>query len=182
MSYTALIVFKDGKPHHNVEFRNSWGGAARIWDALFKSYIPKKHEYDSWIGGDSDRLWDLVKRNELPLFERAVHAFTFNRFYVIKEHLTKLSEDIRLFVQKYPVLRSHVDHLPDWAKWLDEHPESEAVSLYATSVGENLWYRPKKCPICCQELEDGDLEPVPLSEGTEVYDWLMSAAGVIIKP
>jgi len=49
MSYAQLIIFKEGKANGGVEYRNAWGGSARIWDALFNSYVPKKHEYDSWL-------------------------------------------------------------------------------------------------------------------------------------
>lgn len=172
MSYTALIPFVDGKPQRSIEFRNAWGGCARIWDALFKAYVPKKHEYDSWVSNPEDRrLWDLAKREDLPLFERAVHAFTFDHFYVRNEHFGRLANDLRLFVEKYPA-GERVDHLPAWAKWLDENSSVEAVGLYGTSVGENIWYRAKSCPHYGNETDE--TEPVPMAEGTEVYDWLDS--------
>lgn len=171
MSYTALLPFVDGRLQSGVEFRNAWGGAARIWDALFKAHVPKKHEYDSWIcgGGDDKRLWDLAKRLDLPLFERAVHAFTFDRFYVRSENFSKLANDLRAFVQRYPV-NGQVDHLPEWARWLDKNHSVEAVGLYGTSVSENPWHRRKQCPTCGNEADE--TEAVPLTEGTEVYDWL----------
>lgn len=172
MSYTQLIIFKDGKADGGVEYRNAWGGSARIWDALFKAHVPKKHEYDSWIStgnGDDRRLWDLASRADLPMFERAVHAFTFDHFYVRNEHFGRLAADLRAFVEKYPAGQC-VDHLPAWAKWLDENSGVEAVGLYGTSVSENIWHRAKSCPHCGNATDE--TEPVPLSEGTEVYDWL----------
>lgn len=172
MSYTQLIAFKGGKMDGAVEFRNAWGGAARIWDALFKAYVPKKHEYDSWISssnGDDRRLWDLAKQASVPISERAVHAFTFDYFYVRQEHFSRLAADLRAFAEKYPV-PGNVDHLPAWAKWLDENSQVEAVGLYATSVSENVWMRSKNCPHCGNHTDE--MEEVPLSEGREVYDWL----------
>lgn len=74
MSYAQLIIFKDGKADGGVEYRNAWGGSARIWDALFNAYVPKKTKYDSWTNmenGDDRRLWDLAIRADLPMFERA---------------------------------------------------------------------------------------------------------------
>jgi len=172
MSYTALIPFTGGLPRPGIEFRNAWGGCARIWDSIFKAYVPKKHEYDSWVCNPEDRrLWDLATREDLPLFERAVHAFTFDRFYVRGEHFERLANDLRLFVQKYPA-GERVDHLPAWAKWLDDNGTVEAVGLCGTSVSENLWHKAKSCPHCGNETDE--MELVPLSEGVEVYDWLES--------
>ncbi len=171
MSYTKLITFKDGKADGGVEYRNAWGGAARIWTALFDAYVPKKHEHDSWLAnnGNDQRLWDLANREYLPIFERAVHAFTFDHFYVRNEHFKRFAADLRAFVEKYPAGNT-VDHLPAWAKWLDENNSVEAVGLYGTSVSENVWYRQKTCPTCGHSTDE--TESVPLSEGTEVYDWL----------
>jgi hypothetical protein len=172
MSYTALIVFKKGKPSKQIEYRNAWGGAARIWNALFKAYIPKKFEHDSWIcSGDDRRMWDLASRKDIPLFERAVHVFTFDRFYVLNEHFEMLRNDFIQFAEKYPAEQA-VDHLPAWADWLKENQKVEAIGLYGTSVGENLWYRAKTCEHCGNSTDE--TEPVPLSEGTEAYDWLKS--------
>ena len=170
MSYTTLIIFKDGKPNRGIEYRNAWGGAPRIWDALFNAYVPKKHEYDTWVTSPNDRrLWDLAIREDLPMFERAVHAFTFDRFYVRSEHFGQLASDFRSFVARYPA-GEYVDHLPAWAKWLEENSGVEAVGLYGTSVGENPWHRRKTCPHCGQDIDE--TESIPLSEGIEVYDWL----------
>ena len=105
MSYTELIPFKNGIPQPGIEFCNAWGGAARIWTALFDRYVPKKFEHDSWIcsaAGDDNRLWNLAQRPDLPMFERAVHAFTFDLHYVARENFTALAEDLRKFVAKYP--------------------------------------------------------------------------------
>lgn len=170
MSYTELILFKSGKADSAIEFQNAWGGSARIWDALFVAHVPKKHEYDSWICDPHDRrLWDLASRKDLPIFERAVHAFTFDRFYVRRENFARFAADLRLFVEKHPA-GERVDHLPAWAKWLDENPDVEAVGLYGTSVSENPWHRSKSCQHCGNETDE--TEPVPLSDGTEVYGWL----------
>jgi len=179
MSYTQLIIFKDGKPDSDVEYRNAWGGSARIWTALFDAYVPKKHEFDSWLSnnGDDKRLWELASRADLPMFERAAHAFTFDRFYIRKENFGRFAADLRSFVAKYPA-GACVDHLPTWAKWLDENQDKEAVGLRGTSVSENPWYRTKTCPHCGNATDE--TEPVPMTEGTEVYEWL-SQHNVAVK-
>jgi hypothetical protein len=105
------------------------------------------------------------------MFERAVHAFTFDHFYVRGENFRRLAADVRAFVEKYPAGEC-VDHLPAWAQWLEEHTDVEAVGLYGTSVSENIWYRSKTCAHCGNSTDE--TEPVHMSEGTEVYDWLES--------
>lgn len=170
MSYCELIIFKDGKAAYAIEYRNAWGGSARIWDALFREHVPKKGEYDSWVSDPDDRrLWDLAKRADLPMFERAVHAFTFDHFYVRQENLNQLAADLHSFVAKYHA-GENVDHLPAWENWLRETSAVEAVGLYGTSVSENIWHRTKTCPHCGNDTDE--TEPVLLSEGTEVYEWL----------
>jgi hypothetical protein len=171
MSTATLIAFKDGKECGGVEFRNSWGGAARIWNALFAAYVPKKHQWDTWASSPDDRrLWDLATRQDLLLFERAVHAFTFDRFYVRRENFHKMAANLREFVAKYPAGES-ADHLPAWAKWLEDNPtNADAVGLYATSVSENPWRRPKTCEHCGHKTDE--TESIPLSEGNEVFGWL----------
>ena len=174
MSYAALITFKDGKAAGAVEYHNAWGGSARVWDALFNAYVTKKHEYDSWINtnnGNDRRLWDLAVNTALPLFERAVHAFTFDLFYVRAEHFGRFAADLRSFAAKYPT-GAGADHLPAWAQWFEENSSVEAVGLYETFVAENQWHRAKTCQHCGHDTDE--TEPVPLTEGSEVYDWLAS--------
>lgn len=167
MSYCQLIQFKDGKPDQQTAFRNAWGGAARIWDALFKAYVPKKHEFDSWLTGGSEdrRLWDLAKREDLPMFERAVHASTFDLCYVRKEHFKRFADDLRQFVLNRPAESGHVCHLKAWADLIESSP-AEAIGFHGTSFSENLWHR--------YDSEKDESTPVSLSEGFEVYDWLNS--------
>lgn len=139
MSYCQLIPFHDGKPEHGEEFRNAWGGAARIWDALFKRYLKDPNiKYDNWLGKRADDLWPLARREDLPEFERAVHAFTFDRAYVRREHFKKLAADLRKFASNYPA--EGIDHLPAWAQAI-ENLDAEAVGLYGTSVSENIWWK-----------------------------------------
>lgn len=173
MSYTALVPFKDGKACPEVEFRNSWGGAARIWNALFERYVPKRYPHDNWHADDF-RLWDLAYRTDLPLFERAALAFTFDLFFVQRHSFARLAGDLRKFSEKYPT--QGVDHLPAWAGWFGAVPDFDAAGLHATSVVENPWYRRKKCPTC--SADEGEEELIPLSEGQEVYAWLAYYASV----
>lgn len=171
MSHTELVPFVNGLPTSGPEFSNSWGGASRIWESLFNKYIPKRHEHDSWLLRQDNSLWDLIRDERLPIFERAVHGFTFNLFYVARNNLARFASDLREFVKNNPVGEHYVDHLSAWADWIDANQGIDAVGLYGTSVGENLWFRYK-----APENEDDDniREAVPLAEGTEVYEYVES--------
>lgn len=172
MSYTELIPFIDGKPIPGIEFRNAWGGSARIWSSLFDAHVIKQHQYDSWLSnnGNDQRLWDIAKREDVPLFARTVHAFTFDRFYVRRDNFEAFACALDSFVKHYPVV-GKVDHLPKWREYFS-NADCDAVGVYGTSVSENPWYRQKDCPHCGQSTDE--TEPVPLSEGTEVYEWIES--------
>ena len=140
MSYCALIGFRDGKPAKTVEFSNSWGGAARIWDALFNRYLkdPSGPEWESWLTSAKNLFRGLAKRRDLERFERAVHAATFDRAIIAREHFGQFATDLRKFADAYPVNKKAC-HLRSWADAIEKW-DVEAVGFYATSVGENLWF------------------------------------------
>lgn len=161
MSYCQLIPFIDGKPSHGPEFRNAWGGAARIWTSLFDRYIKNPDTpFHNWMTDRSNALWNLAKDQKLSRHEKAVLAFTFDQFYVRKEHFSMCAHDLRAFANQYPVA-GYVDHLAAWADAI-ENLDAEAVGLYATSVGENLWFR--------YDSDADECVPVGIEKGHEVYD------------
>lgn len=166
MSYTQLITFNDGLPERGPEFSNAWGGAARIWSSLFDKYLKNPAiPYDTWLSRlsrEDNSLWDLAKRTDLPVFERAVHMFTFDLAYVSKDNFDRLSEHLREFAEDHRVYQ--VDHLCAWADAIDAMEGVEAVGLYATSVSENVWFE--------YDEEKDESMPVPLSRGFEVYKWI----------
>lgn len=168
MSYCKLITFVDGKPKGGEEYRNAWGGAARIWNALFDRYVKDPAiPYHNWMSEkDQAALWALAKRDDLPMAERAVHASTFDFAFVRREHFGRFADDLRSFCATYPAGQS-VCHLQAWAALLESLPENvEAIGFHGTSVAENPWWN-------YNEQTDESL-PKPLSEGFEVYDWLAS--------
>jgi hypothetical protein len=169
MSYCEIISFKDGVPDESVEYRNAHGGAPFIWDALFDTYLKDPRvEYDSWLmrfsrdSGDKS-LWDLAKREDLPMYERAVHAATFDRAMVRKEHFRQFALDLRAFVERHRN-GERVCHLLEWADFVDAC-KAEAVGFYGTSVSDNLW----------EDRDEEERVPYNLNtrdEHFEVYDWL----------
>lgn len=165
MSYCEIIIFKDGKPTGGIEYRNSWGGAARIWDALFEKYLKDPAiPYHTWVSGDHQPLWDLAKRKTLPEHERAVHASTFDHAYISQTNFPRFCTNLRTFDQAFPKGQK-VSHLQAWADTIEKlDADVEAVGFYGTSVAENPWMKYDK--------GKDETVAVPLSEGWEIYDWL----------
>lgn len=170
MSTTELIEFENGTPANHHEFRNSWGGAARVWGALYDYYLKDaSRPYDNWLSATSQpgdrRLWDLAKDETISMPERAVHAFTFDNAIVRRENFERFAADLRTFAELHPT-PGKVDHLNAWAE-VFESSAYEAIGLHATSVNENPWY---------SWDEEAD-EPIlfDLNERDdyfEVYQWL----------
>lgn len=168
MSYCEIVTFERNKAVTAAEYGNSHGGQPRIWDCLYNKYV-KDHrkEHDSWLFGNTKALWALADRKDLPLFERAVMAFTFDYATVEKANFKRFAGHLREFVTAYPV-PGRVDHLPSWAKFFDECT-SKAIGLYGTSLSDNPWFE-------WDEKKERDV-PYNLKSGTkhfEIYEDLES--------
>lgn len=167
MSRCKIILFEKGEIKDEIEFSNSWGGAARIWTSLFDAYLKDPNiPFHNWFF-ESEKLWALAKNKSLPLFERIVHASTFDRAYINRKNLARFAVDLREFVEKYPV-PERVDHLTDWAQII-EMADADAIGFHATTVSGNPW-----------DTEDDGVRP--LSEGFEVYEWIEGSENNEKKP
>jgi hypothetical protein len=171
MSYCEIITFKEGKPNDQIEFKNSWGGAAYIWTALFDKYLKDpENTYDTWLsrfGKDQGKcLWDLAGRKDLKSCERAVHISTFDYATVRKENFPIFVHDLKDFIFLHPNSKESVCHLPEWAKFIESCRE-EAIGFYGTSVSENPWFGYNE--------ENDEIIPYNLNSGTkhfEIYEYL----------
>lgn len=170
MSYCSLMEFQNGKADKGIDFQNSWGGSARIWNSLFETYCkdPTK-PWDSWLSaGEGDRrLWDLVTDDRLSEPEQAVHAFTLDLFYVSKANFKRLAGHLREFVKIHPTAAK--DHLIAWAAFI-EKSKAEAIGLHGTSVSDNLWFRWDEENDCFKPY-DMTIE----TEHQEVYEFIDNA-------
>lgn len=162
MSSCSLIVFQ-GDEQTEYDFLNSWGGAARIWTSLFDRYVPKRHEYDSWLSASCNpkdtRLWDLVKQPDIPLPYRAVFASTFDYAIVYRKDFPQFAADLREFVKVFPT--TGIDHLEAWADVVDTC-EGDKIGFVGTSVSGSLW----SIPV---EMCDYD-RPYEFDADTEHFD------------
>jgi hypothetical protein len=142
MSYTTIYKVTPGVSAEDFqELLNAWGSSPLVWDALFKRYVPPKHEYDSWMF-DSDRLWKLWDREDIPPHIRAVLGMTFDRSYIERQHFRRAAADIRKFLEEVPARESRVNHWPAIADLMEQHADDEAfpaLGFNQTSVSESLW-------------------------------------------
>lgn len=175
MTYCAIITFKDGKAAEVHQFKNSWGGAAFVWQALWNKYVMPElmredvgNHYKNWICAKEDdinRLWNLWKREDIrmPLYERIALLGTFDNAILRKENFADFADQLRRFVEAHHTNPQAVCHLGKWADFI-ETSSAEAVGFHTTSVCENPWME-----------EDLDGEPVPYKLNTgekhfEVYE------------
>lgn len=164
MSYCQLIEINNGQPFHGTEYQNSYGGAARIWSSLFDKYLKNPAiPYHCWLSSGQE-LWDLAKNKNLPMFERAVHSFTFDRHYVSRKNFSRFTEDLKKFVETYPA-DGKVCHLLSWAAEISSM-DCDGVGIYGTSVAENPWF------VWDDEKEED--VGIPSNDKLEIYNWLES--------
>jgi hypothetical protein len=149
MSYCELLGFKKGGFESINKYRNSHGFCSFVWSCLFKKYIPKQSEYDSWLTGDDQRLWDLQNDNRLQPFERFVLRSTFD-FALVKNEDIKLYIDcMTQFLEKYKPSEDRVCHIEAIIRDLGELGDNYiAVGWYTMSVGDNEWIEREVCKHC----------------------------------
>jgi hypothetical protein len=140
MSYCAIIEFRNGIADTEQSFGNSWGGAARIWTAVYDKYLKDPNvQYDNWLTDSSKpncRLWKLHEDSRLFEFDKVVHVATYDDCIIRNENFVKFAAHLREFSAAYQL--EGVNHLPAWAKFIEES-NAEAVGFYHTSVCENPW-------------------------------------------
>lgn len=164
LSTTSLIEFHGGKADIWHEFRNSWGGAARIWDSLFKAYVPKKFAYDNWlIAAQDGRLWTLPRDERLDDNELLVYYLCCDNALVKSEFFAEMAAALRAFAERHPVAGQTCCHLSAWAEVFDRS-DAEAIGLHATSVCEDPWR--------LWNEEDGEYEPYNIKSGDK--HWFIS--------
>lgn len=158
MSYCEIcVVESDGKVSPHKEFRNSWGGAARIWHSLAREYLGDKAE---WLF-DPDKLWALQDNEDISPEVRAVLISTFDNAMIKKENFEIMAILYDTFHKTYPVEPGAADHLPAIAaeiRKLIAADNVQAVCFYWTSCGEYPW------EVLPDDDEDGEPEPYDINK------------------
>lgn len=149
MSSTVLYAAPEGGTFGRIaEFRNSWGGAARVWSALCKRWLGDDCYWLTMRGDEQQaKVWALAKDERLSPAERIVMAATFDRVLVRRDELPRLAEHFREFDRLYPV-SGVANHLPAQAALFDRLAGPDhgldfvpfAVGWQQTTVSENPWW------------------------------------------
>jgi hypothetical protein len=141
LSYCEIILFnKIGNRYKHILFHNSWGGAAFIWDKMFKRYLFDGGVYcDNWLnyaetGGP---LWTLHEKTSIPKSLRAIHTFCYDFAYVKRENFSQFVYDLGFFLYTFG-RGDGACHLDTWAE-IVKYTNASYVALYPTSVNQNPW-------------------------------------------
>lgn len=86
MSYSALYSVYRTTVRERTQYRNGWGTAAVLWNAIAKMYYNGR----SWIH-DEKWLWGVHRDMHVPLAIRRVHCFTYDRAVCSRESIAELS-------------------------------------------------------------------------------------------
>lgn len=181
MSTCQIVAFRSNLPDDVGEMRNAWGGHAFVWNAMYDHFLKDPHkEYDCWLNGsrgDDAPLWKLAKREDIPMFMRAVHISTFDRALVMQANFDQFVADLRQFIAAFPKGES-ICHLPHYIEFIEQHKDAQAIGFYGTSVAEDPWtvYEPSE-----HEDEEGEYRQYDLSRDEDhfdVYARLLSATGL----
>lgn len=166
MSYTTILAFRNDVIHAERELRNSYGGAAFIWDRLYNQYlVDRSKPYDSWLTDQSGSLWKLDRDKRLPLEARAVHASTFDHALVFNKDFTRFCSDLATFLRwNYPGGRAC--HIAAYIQFIAEHADAQAIGFWQTSVNENPWLVP---PDDTDE-EGAEWQSYNIATGTKHFD------------
>lgn len=148
-SLELKIVQPDGEVVGDHDLSNSWGGAVRIWDAIFeRHYHPKPVRYGRVVeyalgleGAERERFWTLAHDTAIPRFARRVYAWTFDRIVLPREECEQTAADLHTFDRSYPPPSGAVNHLPalaDYLRAIAKREDVRAVAVNWTSVS-NAW-------------------------------------------
>lgn len=151
MSYSTLYVFgPDGLASNHEEFRNGWGSAPRVWDALVKRHktamYPDRQERDlEYVNGlsNAEDLWKMAEDGRLALawWELNLLRWTYDQSYLKREDFQLMVESIEAFETAYPA-GGRVNHLPRLAKILSALSKERVVQgagFQHTSVSDDCW-------------------------------------------
>jgi hypothetical protein len=124
MSTTAVLVAgADGVLNEGRTFANSWGGAAFVWDALWREYLsPRPGDMPPTLDRHTaERVWDLSRDERLSVYERLVLVTTFDHCLIRRTDALRVAQALDAFVARYERRRGNrACNLPLQAMYLRE--------------------------------------------------------------
>jgi len=178
---TICTVDPKGECVPSFEFRNSWGGAALIWDYFTQKYFPPDPDKKPWEqkvgmhrGIDGLKpVWDLFERDDIPYHELVVLGSTFDFVMVRGEDLNRLADafskvyDSMIQMGIIAVGGSRVEHISTQAGLFREIASNplqptQAICWQQTSVAADMW-----------RVSDGGEECRPYNINTDSKHWFL---------
>ena len=136
---------------------------------MYDKYIPKDPDrsYDSWMTNDKgrDKMWKMTTP-QIPFYQWAVMAMTFDGWMLRNEHFIQMSVDLREFRSVAGCAPDRVCHMNAWADFLATC-EAEAVGFYHSSVSECFWFNYDE-----EKDEEIPYDLNTMDKHTEVYAYL----------
>lgn len=133
MSYTTVKALWPGEKVEDLEeLHNAFGTAPPIWNYMCIKYLGMTDGL--WLM-NSDKLWPLWKRADIPKNERAVLMMTYDMAYVTKKDYSRAASDIRKWLLNQ--IGKYTNHWPRIATIFESNPDVPAIGLYCTSVSED---------------------------------------------
>ncbi len=145
MSHSTLYVFYDnGNAKAYWKFKNAFGSAARVWEALSKKYGralhpegPIPHMMDLW-----QEIWKVEDVVTLPWWEHNVLHWTFDKMLIQSQDVPTFIESLKTFKTELPS-DGVVCHLTAVANALStllaEGEGFLAIGFQHTSVVDEAW-------------------------------------------
>lgn len=135
MSCTTVIAVWPGEKSGELEeLRNGWGSGPVIWNDMAVRYLDMARNAYSW---ETDKIWPLPERMDIPEHNRAVLAMTYDNMIVLREDYARAAQCIRQYLMDFPVDEKYVNHWPRIAEIFESNPDCPAIGLHLTSVCEN---------------------------------------------
>lgn len=146
MSYSTLYVFyEDGDAREHATFKNAFGSAARVWEALSQKYARTLHpegrlpfSMDLW-----QEIWKIEDVTPIPWWEHNVLHWTFDKALIRAVDVPLFIESLEKFSTELPA-GNMVSHLGSLAKLLTKLvAEGEggfrAIGFQHTSAADEAW-------------------------------------------
>lgn len=169
MSYSTVYGLWPWTPKRRklAEFRNAWGMAPVVWDAMAQRHLGAPPHGSMMI---IERLWPLHEDPSIPLAARALLRMTFDHGYIAATDARRAIDDIAIFLHAYQahISPQSVNHWPAFAELLIAQREDPppAFGVHQTSVSENPWDGP-------YNAETEEYDPFDWSNAFSVYEGLV---------
>lgn len=141
MSYTTILGFNEPNKMTEIkELKNSHGIAPLVWGLMYKMFVKKDMEFNSYItSSDYDDLWPIYTDTDIDPQLRAVLIMTYDCAIINKKYYLKMADDIDFFLKFFSdyIPSDRINYLPFMAEFFRKENSFESIGFNQTSVIEN---------------------------------------------